>query len=282
MLCKPGVVILLALLLTSLLITLPSPLVAQQTPLQSTQPPDLTLDDIFLRLQQNLDSYRASVPNFFCDERVVSNMTVSGRSYRRTTTDSIFRLKRSMTDSSYIQFTESREIKAVNKKPPQDQSLSGPAIFTGAFSDALNVVSLQFQRCYDYRLIPNQKLHHDDALVIDYALKDTVIDDKACPGPERHSGKVFIDPQTMQVVRLEMRTPNHESTSGALELWSWSIDYAPVAFNNNSFWMPKTITSTATANSEKIDWSFVATYSNYHKLTVTSRILPNVDYNPKQ
>ncbi|HMF65572.1 MAG TPA: hypothetical protein VK608_15890, partial [Edaphobacter sp.] len=85
MLCKPGVVILLALLLTSLLITLPSPLVAQQTPLQSTQPPDLTLDDIFLRLQQNLDSYRASVPNFFCDERVVSNMTVSGRSYRRTT-----------------------------------------------------------------------------------------------------------------------------------------------------------------------------------------------------
>jgi hypothetical protein len=278
MLCKPGVAILRALLFTSLLITLPSPLVAQQTQPQ----PDLTLDDIFLRLEQNLASYRASVPNFFCDEYVVSNMTVAGRSYRRTTIDSIFRLKRSTPDTSHIQFTESREIKAVNKKPTQDQSLSGPAIFTGAFSDALNVVSLQLQRCYDYHLVPHQKLHHDDALVIDYALKETVIDDKACPGPERHSGKVFIDPQTMQVVRLEMRTPNHESTSGALELWTWSIDYSPVAFNNNSFWMPKTITSTATANSQNIDWSFVATYRNYHKLTVTSRILPDVNYDSKQ
>lgn len=211
--------------------------------------------------------------------------------YGRTTTDSIFRLRRSEasrsgidtfgTDKSIHRFIESREIKTVDKKPAKKQGLSGPAIFAGAFSNALQVVSLELRDCYDYHLVPHQHLHRRPVLVIDYALKDTSINNQACPGPEMNSGRAFIDPQTMEIVRLEQRTPDHEINPGIYGPWTWSIDYAEVIFNDKPFWMPKTVTSSATAKDSRLEWTFVATYRNYHKLIVTSRILPDVNYNPK-
>ncbi len=278
---KCGVATPQSLLLFGLLFAPPSIAFAQQTSPTSAQPVDLSLDEILLRLQNNLTNYKSSVPNFFCDERVVSNMDLRGRPYTSTTTDSIFRLKRTI-DPNGIHLNESREIKTVNKVPTHTETLRGPVIFAGAFSNALNVVSLDLKGCYEYRLIPNGLLNHAPALVIDYSLKETVVNDKICPGSEQHNGRAFIDPQTMQIVRLEMRTPEHQISAGTFGPWFWSIDYAPVVFDNKSFWMPETITSKAVAQSQNIDWSFVATYRNYHELNVTSRILPEVDLNPKQ
>lgn len=263
-----------------LLLAVPAILSAQQSNPKSSKPTDLTLDAILIRLQNNLTIYRASVPDFFCDEHVVSNMSLQNQPYRHTATDSVFRLKRSVTGKSLNQFIESREIKTVDKKPAKKQGLSGPAILAGAFSNALEVVSIELSHCYDYRLLPHQHLHRHPVLVIDYALKASTVDDQTCPGPEMQSGRAFIDPQTMEVVRLEQRMPHHEIVPGVYGPWIWSIDYARAIFNDNPFWMPKAITSIATAKTS--EWSFVATYSNYHKLTVTSRILPDVNYDPKQ
>jgi len=293
---ESGITIPRFLLLVGLLLALPSLLFARQSNPQPPKPADLTLEAILIRLQNNLTVYRATVPDFFCDEHVVSAMYIQHQPYGRTTTDSIFRLRRlearkSLTDKSGAddsgadklihRFIESREIKTVDKKPAKKQGLSGPAIFAGAFSNALQVVSLELSRCYNYHLVPHQRLHRRPVLVIDYALKDTAINDQACPGPEPHSGRAFIDPQTMEIVRMEQRTPNHEINPGVYGPWVWSIDYAEVIFNDTPFWMPKTVTSTATAKDSRFEWTFVATYRDYHKLTVTSRILPEVDYNPK-
>jgi uncharacterized heparinase superfamily protein len=44
--------------------------------------------------------------------------------------------------------------------------------------------------------------------------------------------------------------------------------------------MPRTITSRADANDASGTWLFTATYSNYHKLNVSSRIITDVDKNP--
>lgn len=285
------------LLLAGLLLVLSSLLFARQSNPQPPEPPDLTLDDLLIRLQNNLTVYRATVPDFFCDEHLVSAMYIQHQPYGRTVTDSIFRLRRletskspidkfgtgrSEADRSFHRFVESREIKTVDKKPAKKQGLSGPAIFAGAFSNALQVVSLDLKDCYNYHLIPHQHLHRHPVLVIAYALKDTAISDQACPGPEPHGGRAFIDPQTMEIVRLEQRTPDHEINPGVYGPWTWSIDYAEVIFNDTPFWMPKTVTSIATTKDSKFEWTFVATYRDYHKLTVTSRILPDVDDNPKQ
>jgi hypothetical protein len=107
-----------------------------------------------------------------------------------------------------------------------------------------------------------------------------MLKDESCPGPEKQSGKAWIDPVNFHLLRVEMVIPNHKDNHGIRELWTWAVDYAPVAFDSRQFWMPKTITSRAEANDGSAIWSFVATYSNYHKLTVNSRIITDVKDNP--
>lgn len=270
-------------ILFGLLLVLPPHLSAQSTDSgSSTKPAEPTLNSILLHLQRNLDTYRASIPNFFCDEHLVSNMYVRSRRYLHTTTDSIFRLKRSDSKNSNGLFLESRQIKTVDKRPAQDQTLTGPAIFSGAFSNALRTVSLEFQSCYDYKLILHKRLHGLAVVVVDYRLKESMRSNMNCPGPETNYGRAFVDPQTMRIVRLEQETPHHEINSGVYGPWRWSIDYAQVILNNKTFWMPKKITSKASSPAVATDWLFTATYRNYHELTVTSRILPGVNYDPKQ
>ena len=57
--------------------------------------------------------------------------------------------------------------------------------------------------------------------------------------------------------------------------WSWYIDYARVMMDGKPFWLPRTISSKASSlDGGRYKWSFLATYSNYHLMTVTSTILP--------
>jgi hypothetical protein len=78
-----------------------------------------------------------------------------------------------------------------------------------------------------------------------------------------------------QIVRLEQKRPRHDQSSGIPVSWSWFIDYAQVAMDVKHFWLPKTISSTASSlDGGRFNWSFLATYSSYHLMTVTSTILP--------
>ncbi|MBS1821403.1 MAG: hypothetical protein JST61_05450 [Acidobacteria bacterium] len=243
-----------------------------------TPPP---LHDVLLHLQENLWDYTGNVPNFFADEHVVSVLKQEGARDVKTTTDSVFRLRRSVAIGEPHTFTETREIKSVNKKAAKGGDISGPAIFTGAFSTAVSVVSLEMSRCFDYTLGPMAELNNASALVVDYVINPGVLNDESCPGPEKQSGRAWIDPITFHPLRVEMVIPNHKDNNGIRVLWRWSVDYAPVAFDARQFWMPKTIASNAEANDGSAVWSFVATYSNYHKLTVSSHIVTDVDDKPR-
>jgi hypothetical protein len=56
-----------------------------------------------------------------------------------------------------------------------------------------------------------------------------------------------------------------------------TVDYAPVIFGAQTFWMPSLITLQATGAAgtfHQTVWSYRASYRNFHKLEVTSRILP--------
>ncbi len=137
--------------------------------------------------------------------------------------------------------------------------------------------------CYDYRLLPNKRHNpevtmlflHADVLVLEYALKSPLPAAAQCPVREQTRGRAFIDPSSMQIVRLEQQRPRHDEDSGLAVAWSWSIDYARVIMDGKPFWLPKTISSKASSlDGGRFKWSFLATYSNYHLMTVTSTILP--------
>jgi hypothetical protein len=153
----------------------------------------------------------------------------------------------------------------------------------GAFSRAPNVLAPQFKDCYDYRLLPDMRRKpgdsilflHADVRVLEYALKSPLPAGVECPAPEPTTGRVFIDPSSMQIVRLEQRRPRHDEGSGRPVAWSWSIDYARVIMDGKPFWLPKTISSKASSlDGGRFKWSFLANYGNYHLMTVTTAILP--------
>lgn len=236
----------------------------------------LPLEGILMRLQIRYWHYIAHVPNFFCDERVLSKIDSWPPYHTSTVTDSIFRLKRSEPDVIAAPFSETREIKSVDNHPPLTQTLSGPSIFSGGFSSALGIITLHSMHCFDLHLIEGKRLHRKPVILIDYALKPSAITDETCPGPDTLSGHVYIDPQTFRLLRLEMRIPDHQLLPDTRGLWTWSIDYAPINLDGQIFWMPQTIASHATSSNKLTDWDFVASYRNYHRMYVTSRILENI------
>jgi hypothetical protein len=107
-----------------------------------------------------------------------------------------------------------------------------------------------------------------------------MLHDDACPGPEPQSGRAWIDPVNFHLVHIEAAVPNHVDNNGTHELWTWTADFAPVDLDGKTFWLPSTISSRAEANNGFAVWAFTATYTNYHRLTVKSRIITDPDEPP--
>ena len=87
----------------------------------------------------------------------------------------------------------------------------------------------------------------------------------------------------MEIKHLELTAQRHVIVRGnayerpVLGKWSVAVDYVPVVLDGDTFWMPATIRSRDVSTSEGFHstlWSFDATYRNYHRLEVKSRILP--------
>jgi hypothetical protein len=247
---------------------------------QGTKTP--TLEEILERLETNLNHYDAGVPSFFCDERVLSRVE-PGLPGENTVTDSVFHLKRTLGADHTTALVESREIKSVDGKPANSQKMDGPTLLSGVFEGALAVVSPSQTACMNYTL---QRINRDrttEPYIVRFATVLTPENTASCLLQENSKGRIFIDPASMQITHLELTTPHHTIirgdvfTSRVVGERVLTVDYAPVEFGGESFWMPSLITSRDTSGSgtfHMVVWSYRATYRNYHKLEVTSRILP--------
>jgi hypothetical protein len=253
-------------------------------PAAAQQLDPLSLDDILLRLESNLHEYDAQVPSFLCDEHVVSQI-LSNRS-QTTVTDSVFRLKRTVKSDHTTVLDESRDIKKINGRPALGDNLEGPSVLSGAFSGGLAIVSQSQKACMNYKLKPIKPDHLNDPYIVQFATVPSPEHIAECLLQETGSGRIFIDPATMQIKRMELTAPQHVlNFSGtladgrpippAIGIWTIAIDYTPILLGGRSFWMPSTITSNMVAN--LTTWSFEAHYANYHKLEVTSRIVPSTE-----
>jgi hypothetical protein len=254
---------------------------------QPPQPP--TLDQILQHLEANLRHYEKTVPSFYCDERVYSSMSASALP-TQTVTDSTFRLKHSPHPNGTITLEESRDVKKVNGRPSTATELGGPSVVSGAFSGGLAIVSINQQSCMTYKLHPIR--HPKDPYVVEFSSFGRHTFAANCILKEGGSGRVIIEPATMQVKRMELDAPQHElffdtSPDGShsppvVGEWVISVSYSPTPLGAETFWLPRDIESVITVRSEQArsghtnfgTWNFDAHYRNYHKLEVTSRILP--------
>jgi hypothetical protein len=245
---------------------------------QKTETP--TLGEILQRLQENLEQYDTGVPSFFCDEHVVSRMVPD---VQETVTDSVFRLKRVVNPDYTTSLAESREVKTVNGQPAKSQEIGGPSLVSGAFEGGLAVVSLNQTSCMNYTLERSKRNDAKAPIVVRFASVLTAENKGGCLLQENGRGQVYIDRATMQITRMELTTPRHtiipgdRYTSPVVGDWVLSVDYAPVALEGTSYWMPAMIdsrTSSGRGSYHTTVWTFVASYRNFHKLEVRSRILP--------
>jgi hypothetical protein len=245
-----------------------------------------TLDEILHRLQANLNHYDARVPSLFCDEHVVSSQMERNIPDESTVTDSVFRLKRTPKPDHTTSLAESREIKTVNGKPATSQDVDAPTMLSGAFEGGLAVVSLEQTACMSYELQPLNRKRPAEPYIVNFATALTPRNSAACLLREKSKGRASIDPSSMQVTHLELTTPRHVMIPGdsfsppVVGRRFLSVDYAPVLLGGETFWMPSAITMRITRGSGTFHesvWSYQAAYRNYHKLEVTSRILPGTE-----
>ena len=247
---------------------------------QPTKTP--TLEEILQRLEANLNHYDARLPSLFCDEQVISNVE-PGQRQQDIITDSVFRLKRSTNADHTTTLVESREIKNVNGKAPTSRDLKGPSLLSGVFEGALAIISSNQTTCMNYALQRINRHRATEPYIIRFATVLTPDNSSDCLLQENSKGRAFIDPASMQITRLELTTPHHtiipadRYSSSVIGKRVLTVDYAPVVLDGEAFWMPSTIASRETSDPGTFHmtvWSFQATYRNYHKLKVTSRILP--------
>jgi hypothetical protein len=281
----------MAILLVAL-VGLSSVLWAQQTETPERKTGTPTLEGILQTLQDNLDAYHKDIPSFLCDEHAVSKMApllttspyVGSRS-QNTVTDSTFRVKRTTSADGDTTLTESRYIKSVNGHAAEGEEISGPAIFYGALSGGPVLVSLGQTACMRYTLQPNKPGDSRKPIVVEFTSLPEKERPANCVLAEDGSGHALIDPTTMQVTHLEFNVPNHTIIAGGKTangrdiqpikgIWVASINYASVVLEGKTFWMPTTIDGKMIGGKNPTVWSFNAKYSNYHKLEVTSRIVP--------
>lgn len=261
----------------ALLLALLAPTLAAQ----QTKPP--TLNEILRRLQANLNHYDSSVPSLFCDEHVVSSRFQPKVPDQNTVTDSIFRLRRTPGPGHTTTLVESREIRTVDGRPATSQEMDGPALLSGVFEGGLAVVSPSQAACMDYTLQPISRKHPDRPYIIRFATAPHPANPADCLLQEKSSGRAFIDSASLEISHLEITTPRHVIEPGSafsprvIGRRELTVDYAPVLLGGETFWLPssiamRTISSPGTFHS--IVWSFQAAYRNYHRLEVTTRILP--------
>ncbi len=248
---------------------------------QGPKPP--TLGEILDRLEANLNKYDTRLPSLFCDEHVASSQVEPGMRDVNTTTDSVFRLKRTPKPDHTVSLAESREIQYVNGKPATAQPVYDPTMLSGAFEGGLAVVSRSQTDCMSYALQPIKRARPNEPYIVRFATVLTPQNSAGCLLQENSSGRAFIDPASLQITHLELTTPHHliipgtPSTPAIKGKRTLSIDYAPVVLGGETFWMPSAITMRNVSGSgtfHMMVWSYSATYRNYHLLKVTSRILP--------
>lgn len=238
------------------------------------QPPQSnpSLDQLLARVEANTEQYKAAVPSFVCDERIVSQELHAGVLKHETTVDAVFRVTRSSAPTTALE--ESREVKAIDGKPSGSKKISMPISFTGGFSGALaKYLSAERRQCFNYQ--PDRSIpERPGTAAFTFTAKDTILNQPACvsiqPGT---AGKFTVDSATMQVTHIE-RTVAHPVGKDHTVLGTASVDFAPIALNGVTFWLPTTITAGTSESPRTHAFRFTAHYSNYHRFSATSTILP--------
>lgn len=229
------------------------------------------------RVQEKVAQFEASLPDFVCYERITSSKLSGEIASKQTVIESTFVGIQKKDKDGRLLYHETRELMSVDgKKAHKGQKPKGPFLLGGGFSAVLSTTfDAQMAPFRNYRLEPAESVEGKKALVVAFYTKEGQTGIGGNLNKEtflvNDSGKAWIDPESMQVVRLERQISN---APDPYPTWVMSVDYGQVSIGGKSFWMPKSVQSEIRRKgSDKPDRRFAAEYTNYRKFEVSSGIV---------
>ena len=242
------------------------------------------VDEALARIRENVGQFETSLPDFICNEKITSRLVVRGKISKETVTESIF--TGAQQKSKSFTFVETREIATINgKKVRRGTPLKGPYVYLGGFSSLL--VTTFGPKCtpyHNYKVTGMETVDGRTLLAVEFATKPGQTEIKQTffrkqmlyytsdVRSEKDTGKAWIDPESMQVVRLERHYLNLPSTVRSLMV---STEYAKVTIDRKPYWMPKTVRAENVENRNSkppANEFWIAEYSNYRKFAVSAGI----------
>jgi len=240
-----------------------------------TAQPARSLEATLKKVQANVASFEAQLPDFVADEKIVSRNLVSKRVTREVTYDSVFTAVQKK--NRMFSFTESREVRKRNGHAAEtEEALHGPFLFTGGFSSILHsTFAAQNGQFHTYRLKGTQTIDKRKTVLIEFA---TIPDQASLKLDwlgktfyETASGRAWVDPVTLEVIRLERVYRDLPSPAVSLTVM---VDYKPVPIDGRMFNMPRRVAAEELTDKSKkrTRGVFVAEYANYRRFQVSSGV----------
>jgi hypothetical protein len=233
------------------------------------------LEQVLPRVQDHVDEFAHNLPDFICDETITSReLEGAGKVRNEVVVESEFKGRQNKVENGKS-FIESREIKTMNGKPVRpDQQLIGPFFYSGGFSSILvAVLSRENEPYFNHTISGAETLAGRPALLLKFETRrgqkrllyhDLFHHQSYLKG----KGKAWIDPESMNVLRLEF---HYQDSGGAIGGLDVSVNYAPVTILDKTFWMPQLVTANQSIPGRAASVRYNATYSNYHHFNVSIR-----------
>ena len=245
----------------------------QQPTRQPNQPPStssLPVEDLVDQLVANASVYRATLPSLTADEDIVSDLAILGLYHKHAEAHATFRAIRKSQDSP---LDESRQITILNGKPVQlGEHVNLPTLLFGGFGRFQDMFFTPLHRpCFNFVLAsPTPRA----PIQINITLSPAAATRPGCePGLQGLTGIARIDPASGYLIHLERTIPPDIAAKGNHATFG-AVDSGPTQVGDQIYWLPIIVTGDVTQNKGKARGRFTAHYSNYHRYTATSTILP--------
>ena len=227
------------------------------------------VDRIVDQLVENASSFRATLPSITAHETIESDASDGWLIKRHVKAEATMRVLRKTPGGP---LEESREITVIDGKPVKPgKHIDLPTNLLGGFGSLSNFFFTSTNRhCFNYSLVPRE--NPDGVLELQITLSPDAASLANCPMEwARFNAVALVNSESHQLMRLEWSIPNEDAVP--FHRWPFaSVDLAPVAVGDKTFWLPTTVIGRSINGKARADW--VSHYSDYHRFTAIVNILP--------
>jgi hypothetical protein len=208
-------------------------------------------------------AHRQHLHSLECDETMLSQTVKNGKVTREVKIKATLRELRDENEPGG--FTDNYTFKSLNGKPSEPNLGTLPYFVYKAFANVLGIGQSPIPACFNYHFAT---LDDGRTLQFDIDSKPGVHDPFCKKLPDDYHKMMLVDAASGAVRRVERRM-SPQFADDNLEIPYITVDYAPQRLGEEVFWLPMRL--------EAIDLHqqgrMIATYSNCHRYTVTSKMV---------